>query len=96
VSDVTKKHPHAGYVLAKPQDIREREPFPITIIEDDGSRTVGTGRFLRDGESILPGHMMAMPDETGRLRRVEGLPRSGPAQVATQAYRSGWERTFSN
>jgi hypothetical protein len=91
-----KKHPDAGYLLARPQDVQERGTFPILTIEDDGSQTPGTGRFLRDGEPITPGFELAMPDETGRLRRVEGLPRSGPAQVATPEYRAGWERIFSN
>jgi hypothetical protein len=91
-----KKHPDAGLILIRPDLVRNDGPFPIRVVEDDGSQTPATGQFIRDGQFLYPDEELAVADETGRLRRVEGLPRNGPAQVATPAYRSGWERTFSN
>jgi hypothetical protein len=94
-----KKHPDAGIVMIPPGQCMEEthnHGFQIVIREDDGSWSYGHGRPMREGEPLMPGMHIALADEHGVLRRVDGLPQSGPAQVATPAYREGWSRTFSN
>jgi hypothetical protein len=57
-------------------------------------------RPIVEGKPILPGTGLAMvyPDEDGDHVEMEDViePSGGPAQVATERYRRGWDRMFAN
>lgn len=69
--------------------------MPAIVVNDDGSTDCGDVVPLKEGQPILPGGYLVMPDDRGDLRVVD-LGRSGPAQVATKQYRDGWARTFDS
>lgn len=91
-----KKHPNAGRVHLMPgyEDCRDH-PVPAIVIKDDGTPDYGDVVPLKDGQPLLPGGYLVMPDDRGDLRVVD-LGHSGPAQVATEQYRDGWSRTFDS
>lgn len=63
--------------------------------DEDGDRLV-TIRKMRDGETVAPGREVAhVGDADGDgWQGVTTLYKSGPAQVATPAYREGYDRIF--
>lgn len=56
--------------------------------------TLVSMRRVRDGEPILPGEALARRGEDGVIRVIHGTVKAGPAQVATESYRGGWDRIF--
>ena len=52
-----------------------------------------------DGKALAPGRGLALisPDDDGvHVVMEDVVSPGGPAQVATPAYRSGWEQTFGS
>jgi hypothetical protein len=82
------KHPDAGRVFLPFGS--SRDGTPAFRVLDDGGLQVGVARQVRDGKPMMPGEDLAVCWSDGY--RVVEL--SGPAQVATPAYRAGWDRTF--
>jgi hypothetical protein len=85
--DDRPKCPHAG------------EVYPIgdgfaAIHGEAHDMQFATMRNVKHGTPMLPGERLAKRGSDGVLRVVEGFTASGPAQVATPAYRGGWERIF--
>jgi hypothetical protein len=96
MSDETPKHPDTGTVYI-PEDVcmdksHAHGSFPIAVVNGDGSLQFGEGHGMRDGEP-LNGAMMATRGPDGLFHTVD--LGTGPAQVATKAYRDGWDRTFN-
>lgn len=71
----------------------------LAVCREGGKDYVGIARNAPDGSPILPGEQLYVSNGDGTHRRIaiEGRPlavSTGPAQVATEEYRSSWERTF--
>jgi len=49
------------------------------------------------GTPMMPGeeYVTTKPREDGSFEIVDSYVHAGPAQVATEGYRTGWERTFN-
>jgi hypothetical protein len=65
----------------------------------DGSHEDSVGRVVpcQEGKPLFPGVPFVIPDERGAPPGSFGrvlYEAKGPGQVATPAYREGWERTF--
>lgn len=75
-------------------------PDGRTVFEDCQSGKKRTMEAVQEGKPIPADAELAMvlPDEDGHHVTMEdvGDLRSGPVQVATPAYRSGWDRTFGS
>jgi hypothetical protein len=82
-----------GHATRLPGGAIRVDPCP-----DDGPALVGT--FTQSGKPVPPGCGLAMvypPDEDGHSEYeviVRPSSSSGPPQVATSAYRQGWDATF--
>lgn len=61
--------------------------------EADHTYQFGTMRPVPDGSPALPGEILCQRGEDGRVRPVYRM-KVGPAQVATEQYRGGWDRVF--
>jgi hypothetical protein len=48
---------------------------------------------IKEGENLM-GRNVAIVDKDGSFEMLGKLTCSGPPQVATEAYRNGWEATF--
>lgn len=69
----------------------------IGVFEDGSVADMGHGRYVKDGQAMLPGETFYHVDrETGRVMSATRAPGSGPAKVSSPAYRDGWDRIFSN
>jgi hypothetical protein len=68
------------------------------VFEDCKTGEIVSARPLESGKPILPGQHLATvtKDADGAHYAIDVVPlgHSGPAQVATESYRSGWEATF--
>lgn len=74
---------------------------PVIVVHEGGSVHSGMARAYKEGEPMLPGDSIVevVPHEhgcgIGSYRTLYAQePHSGPAQVATEAYRRGWEAIF--
>lgn len=75
-------------------------PDGATVFQDCETGAVRAMDPLREGKPIPSDArlMLAQPLDDGEHVTIEDLGdvHSGPAQVATAAYRDGWTRTFDN
>lgn len=71
----------------------------VTRHRPDHTTSLSAIRAAVDGAPLLPGEEFvttrARADGSHEITGSYASPRSGPAQVATASYRSGWDRTFS-
>lgn len=63
----------------------------------DNELQVGTLRTVKEGQPFN-GDLVRLKHREGGVFDVEDLysTRSGPAQVNSEAFRSGWDRTFGS
>ncbi len=89
----------------KPIDVAHVGPVmpdgtaPYLRHKPDGTDEVGVFLPLKDGQALPPGReVLCIEPLEGDLHKVTSLygakELSGPAQVATPAYRSGYDRIF--
>lgn len=69
---------------------------PLLRIREDGSGSVGVLQPLKDGQPAPPGlEVVHLEHQFGNVYRVQTLVGgSGPAQVATKAYRDNYDSIF--
>ena len=81
-----------------PGPLQEDGTFIGVRIREDQPPQVGQFKKLRDGEPILGnGEIVNLSYEEGMPGlKVTEIYRSGPAQVATKGYRTGWDTTFGS
>ena len=68
-----------------------------TIRRQDGEIEIGTVREVQEGQPVQEGHeylQMEVGDTPDGWHSFDTLYKSGPAQVATPAYRAGYDRIF--
>lgn len=81
----------------KPKEDKVLIQGDTAIRECDGKLQAGTFRPAREGEPIPEGHeLVYLGDqrEDGWYNVAASFRNSGPAQVATRAYRDGYDRIF--
>lgn len=75
-------------------------PDGATVFQDCETGAVRAMNPLQEGKPIPSDARLALaePEDDGEHVMMQDLGdvHSGPAQVATASYRSGWDRTFSN
>jgi len=66
------------------------------LVEKDGQEHETTVKFAKEGESVAPGQSLVQLGASDNEGWHEGtvLFHNGPAQVATPAYRDGYDRIF--
>lgn len=63
------------------------------LMRKDGQPVrVGHARKIPDGAPLPPGKNVCFTDDDGHI--IHRMKVEGPAQVATPAYRSGWDQIF--
>ena len=80
----------------KKDKVRFESDDHATIKRQDGSVQIGTFHEMRDGQPLPEGAELVQVDyhPGDEWHNSETLYKQGPAQVATPAYREGYERIF--
>jgi hypothetical protein len=80
----------------KRDQVRFESDNHATIKRQDGSVQFGTFDEMREGQPIPKGAELVQVDyhPENEWHNSETLYRNGPAQVATPAYREGYDRIF--
>lgn len=75
----------------------DTERMQAVVIDDQGKVQEGDFTRIHDGEPIPENHVCLSPESGTPFLRAEFRTLAGgdgPAQVATDAYRTGWDRIF--
>ena len=69
-------------------------PTPVVKVRGDGTKSMTVSFPLREGRPLPPGAEHFVHVGGGEYRKMALGGGQGPAQVATEDYRQGWETIF--